>query len=462
MIATRIALTALLLLLCSSSLYAQVTTLNTIPRYPAIRTQFNQTLSQTLTNEQRLELFRQTVTQGRYSGRPMLMRMFGNFEPGPFNLSSATQGLSTTVRLLASDNPNVVIGNARTLRYAMGLQGDGRFQVIGLNRPRLNSIGKTDADTVFRHQVTGLQGRMEVKNMSLSSQRANLPKIQKQILKMVQDARLTGEIQIWGNRQNVLPEIWTFAAQHGITVVERLRTGNTNLHPEDIGFRAFADGLDKQFHVQAKLIAMAGSVRLGMGAYMVYQASRQLANDLADFGRGQGDWVRLGEHALIFVAGSGLTVAGSAQLAHQIPSLANSARLVSLTKWSGRIEVVGAVLAEGFLVTQYMSGDVTERQFWYGQASLGGGLVGGAAGGFVGLKAGAVLGADIGSLVAPGPGTAIGAAIGGTIGAIGGGIGGGYVGAHFAGRGAESLYRFQDREQQERYAKFLLRHYQSS
>jgi hypothetical protein len=263
MIGTRIALTVLLLALCSRGLYAQVTVPNTIARYPGIRTQFNQTLSQTLTNAQRLELFRQTVAQGRYSGRPMLMRMFGNFAPGQFNLSPATPGLSTTVRLLASDNQNVVIGHARTLRYAMSLQGDSRFQVVGLNRPRLNPIGKTDADIVFRHQATGLQGRMEVKNMSLSSQRANLPEIKKQILKMAQDARLTGEIQIWGNRQNILPKIRTFAEQHGITVVERLRTGNSNLRSEDIGFGEFASGLDKQFHVQARLTAIAGSVRLG-------------------------------------------------------------------------------------------------------------------------------------------------------------------------------------------------------
>src|SRR5262245_15611980 len=132
MIGARIALTVLLLALCNSGLYAQVTAPNTIARYPSIRTQFNQSLSQSLTNEQRLELFRQTVAQGRHSGRPMLMRMFGNFAPGSFNLSPDTPGLSTTVRLLASDNPNVVLGNARTLRYAMSLQWDGRFQVVGL------------------------------------------------------------------------------------------------------------------------------------------------------------------------------------------------------------------------------------------------------------------------------------------------------------------------------------------
>lgn len=432
-----------------------------LPRYPGIRTQFNQSLSQALTNDQRLDLYRQTVAQGRYSGRPMLMRMFRGFLSESFNLSPTTPGLSTTVRLLASDNRNVVIGNARTLRYAMSLQSDGRFNVVGLNRPRLNSAGATDADIIFRHQATGLQVRMEVKNMTPNSQRANLGRIHSQILKMAQDARVTCERQVWANRQNVLPEVRAFAEGHGVSVEERLRTGNTNVRPGDRSFQDFANGLDEELRVQARFTAVAGSVKAGMGAYLAYQAIRQLEMDIANFSDTHGDWLRVGEHGSTLVAGGGFGTAGVVQLARQIPALANSARLVSLTKWGGRLGVAGTVLAEGFLVGQYFSGNLTERQFWHGQASLGGGLAGGAACSFVGLKAGALAGGAIGSFFCPGPGTAIGAAIGGTTGAIVGGIGGGYTGAHFAGRGVENLYQFQDAEQQERYAQFLLHHYQS-
>jgi len=302
---------------------------------------------------------------------------------------------------------------------------------------------------------------MEVKDVSLSSQRANLAKIQSQILKMAHDARLTGEIQIWGNRQNILPEIRTFAEQHGIPVAERLRTGTSNLRPEDLRFERFANELDQRFRFQARLNAIAGSVRLGMGAFMAYQASRQLENDFSDFGGSQRDWLRLGEHASILLGGGSFAVAGTAQLlTHQIPRLADNGRLISVTRWGGRAGVAGTVLTEGFLISQYISGDLTERQFLLGQASFGAGLAGGAAGGYVGLKAGALAGGAIGSIFGP-AGTAIGAGIGGTIGAIGGGIGGGYAGAHFAERSVESLYQFQDSEQAERYAQFLLRHYQS-
>src|SRR5208283_5045720 len=65
----RISVAALVLSVSGSNLYAQATAPSAIARYPGIRTQFNQTLSQGLTNEQRLELFRQRVAQGRYSGR---------------------------------------------------------------------------------------------------------------------------------------------------------------------------------------------------------------------------------------------------------------------------------------------------------------------------------------------------------------------------------------------------------
>lgn len=450
------------LLWFGGNVYAQVpAAAPRLPRYPGIRDQFNRSLSQAKTSEQLLNLYRQTLAQGRYSGKPMLMRMFGNFQPGAFNLNPSTPGLSTVVRILASDNPNKVKGHSRELRYAMSISNDPRFRDIRLGERRVyRHLGGGEADIVFRHQGTGLQVRMEVKNMTPFSQRRNLAKIQNQILRMAQDARRTGEMQVWANRENVLPEVRAFAERHGIRVEERLRTGRANWQAGDRSFQDFANGLDKELRVQARLTAMAGSVKAGMGAYLAYQAIRQLANDVAAFGSGEGDWLRIGEHGSTLLAGGGLGTAGVAQVTRQIPALANSARVVSLTKWGGRLGIAGTVLAEGFLLGQYMSGDLTERQFWHGQASLGGGLVGGAAGGFVGLKAGALTGGAIGTFFGPG-GTLIGAGIGGTIGALGGGIGGGYAGSHFAGRGVERLYQLQDAEQQESYAHFLLRHYQS-
>jgi hypothetical protein len=339
------------------------------------------------------------------------------------------------------------------------LQSDGRFQVVGLNRPRVNAAGTTDADIVFRHQATGLQGRMEVKNMSPASQRASLAKIKSQIVKMARDARATGEIQVWANRQQVLPEIRAFAERQGVQVVERLRTGNSNVRSQDVRFRDFANAMDARCRFQARLTTVMGSVQLGMGAYMACQAVQQLEKDLAQFQGTQSEWLQVGEHGSTLLAGGSFTVAGAAQLARQVPGLANSSRLLMLSKWGGRLGLAGMAVTEGILVSQYASGQVTERQFVRGQVSLGGGLAGGTAGSMAGFYAGAWTGAAIGSFFGP-AGAATGAGIGGTIGLLGGGLGGGYVGAQYAGYGLESYYQLQDREQHERYVQFLLRHYQ--
>lgn len=348
-----------------------------------------------------------------------------------------------------------------TLRYAMSLQRDSRFQVIGINQARSNSVGATDADIVFRHRPTGLQARMEVKNMTPASQRADFERLQSQILKMAQDARSTGEVQIWANRQDILPKVRDFAERNGVIVAERLRTGSKSLRSEDLGFVAFANSVDQRFRMQASLNALAGGMQLGMGAYLAYQSAQQLKTEVNIFSGTQADWLRVGEHSSTLLVGGGLTAAGAAQLFRQIPGLANSSRLLLVSRWGGRVGIAGAVLAEGFLLGQYMTGTVTERQFWQGQASLGGGFAGGAAGGYVGFKAGALSGAGIGFAFGGPHGAAIGATIGGTVGAVGGGVGGGYAGAHLAGLGVERLYRLKDINQQEVYALFLVNNYKS-
>src|SRR5690606_12811780 len=148
-------------------------------------------------------------------------------------------------------------------------------------------------------------------------------------------------------------------------------------------------------------------------------------------------------HVSTFTAGSGFLATGVAQIAQQVPSLAYSARLVSLSNWGGRIGVAEVTLAEGFVVAQYWNGDLTRREFLHSQARLGGGIVGSTGGGFVGFKVGAFGGGVIGGFFGPG-GFAVGAAVGGTVGGCGGGIGGGVAGAYLGRVGVERLFQFQD------------------
>ena len=305
---------------------------------------------------------------------------------------------------------------------------------------------------------------MEVKNVTPASQCSNLGKLQTQILKMAEDARLTGEMQVWANRQNILPEVRSFAERNGVRVEERLRTGNTNLLPGDRKFQDFANGLDKELRYQARLNALAGSAKAGMGAYLAYQAIGQPQGDLSRFEGNPGDWLQVGEHGSTLIAGGGFGISGMAQLARMAPSLANHARLISVTKWGGRLGIAGTILSEGFLVSQYLGGHLNERQFWLVQTSLGGGLAGGATGGLAGYWIGAGFGALVGSVV-PGAGTAAGAAVGyswgSSIGGIVGSVFGGYTGSNWAGRGIESFYQMKDAKHQESYAEFLKSHYQS-
>ncbi len=207
---------------------------------------------------------------------------------------------------------------------------------------------------------------------------------------MAQDARDTGELQVWANRQNVLPEIRAFAERNGVGVEERLRTGNTNLRPEDRSFQDFVNSLDKGLRAQATLNVVARMLKPEWGSISRSQAIRQLENDVANFGDTKGDWLRIGEHGSTLWAGGWFGTAGALQLARQIPVLANSARLISVTRWGGAGESREPFWQRASLIGQYLSGDLTDRQFWHGQATLGGAMAGGVFGGFVGFPAGGV------------------------------------------------------------------------
>jgi hypothetical protein len=159
-----------------------------LPRYPGIRTQFNISLSEVSTVAGRVDVFRTLVRRTQFGW--ITTRSHGILRPGRFYLDPYLPRVSTSFVTLASTSPTAT-GNFRTLLYSNSLEADGRFRVLGLNRPRRNSLGRTDADVVFRHQPTGLQVRLEVKDMSPASQRSKLGEIKTQILKMAQDARLT-------------------------------------------------------------------------------------------------------------------------------------------------------------------------------------------------------------------------------------------------------------------------------
>ncbi len=114
-----------------------------LPRYPEIKAHFDDSLSKVSTDEARWDLYRLAVAHGRHSGVPMLMRMFGNFEPGSFKLSASTPGLSAAVRLLASDNRNVAKGSAADFAVC-GQPAKGWPLPCGWPEPPAPKFGRSD------------------------------------------------------------------------------------------------------------------------------------------------------------------------------------------------------------------------------------------------------------------------------------------------------------------------------
>ncbi len=77
-------------------------------RYQGLTTWQEQALSSARTDQEKSNVLRDTVRRGRYSGVPRLQRMFNNFDK-PFDFDNQLPGISTAIRLLASDNKNGLI-----------------------------------------------------------------------------------------------------------------------------------------------------------------------------------------------------------------------------------------------------------------------------------------------------------------------------------------------------------------
>jgi hypothetical protein len=268
-----------------------------VSNYDRLKHDYWSKLSQAKTNSERLQNYRETVVGGRYSGRTMVQRMFGNFEPGKFRLRADTPGLAKQVLLLASESKAQAIGAARTIRYADMFAADARFEVVELGQLRQNRFGKTDADIVVRHKATGQVIRVEVKDLSLESQKADLKRLEEQIRKMAEDARLRGERAVLMNRKQVLPELKQIAEKYGVQVFEEVKTGVTTHGQTD--FQQVANELDDS--IKGALYARRiGKVLVVAGvAISIYEEGTILYK----YYTGQINWREFVEQEARFVAG---------------------------------------------------------------------------------------------------------------------------------------------------------------
>jgi len=451
--------------LTSASARAQATILAPPARgtpYPVIRTWHEQSLMMGLTKAEHLEVLRSAVRSGPL-GQRGLDRMFKNFE-GYGSFDPSTPGMAKNLLLTTSRNGNVGKGAARTHLYAARLSENAQFKLLAINERQYSDEGRmvTDKDVKLRHVGTGRECRLEIKDVSVASQRTNLSKYKIQIDKMAAELSRTGELQAWVNRQSVAAEIKTYARERGISVFEKVISGERHLGKGEMRFDSVLESLDQQAQLHAKARAISGGAQIGFGIVLLVQTAPAAYAELAELRESRmarGNVLRLGEHGILAMSGGMFAVSGAIDLAEGFSkSIAQSSKLATMSKWGGRAGIVGAVAAEGFVYWQWRSGLISERQFVTSTSATAGAMAGAWAGAKAGALAGAYIGGTVGSVV-PGLGTAAGVTVGTTIGAFTGGVAGGFAGHWVVAKGAATLYEFKDKERELRYEEFLYAYY---
>ncbi len=335
------------------------------------------------TKSEKLNWMRSTIRQGPY-GQARLDRIFKNFEGENF-IDPKIPGVGQSIRMAASYHPPHLKGAERTLLYGIKIFNDSRFQLVELDQ-RVTASGRTDKDLFFRHTQTGQRGRIEVKNVQPASQRADLERIKGQIDKMAAEYKRTGELQAWANRQETIPAIKEYARQKGVPTYEKTKQAE---------FTKVLDDFDRRSIVEARVKLAGGALSTGAGIALLYTSTRGLldvaqsdANDLTTN-------LRIGEQSSLLAAGGGFTASGLAQLGSKFAITESAfAKLGSITKWGGRVGIVGVILGEGIGigVDYYNWDEMTARQKATSKVqhsvSIGGMIVAFGAGCLIGIETG--------------------------------------------------------------------------
>jgi hypothetical protein len=346
-----------------------------------------------------LDWMRDSVRQSRY-GQRGLDRIFKNFE-GDFYLDPVIPGVEKNIRFLASPSWQQAKGARRTLLFGTAIQNDGRFELLALDEPTMTKLGRTDKDLSFRHTDTGRMCRIEVKDVSLSSQRADIVRIEGQIDKMADDYRRTGDLQAWVNRQGVLPEIEAYARFQGIPVFAECKQS-------DLG--QLLDHFDRLARWKANFRLFGSFVEAGFGAVLIATEGPQAFHDASGVWQSNGSdvesWLRLGRDTSLTGMGATMLTSGAVGVTSRFSgsSVEWLGGVEAFSEWAGPLGLGLYVVADGFdegvAVWDYRHGTISRQHFISESAGVGTGL------GTVSL------GAIIGTFIEPGGGTLIGAGIG--------------------------------------------------
>ncbi len=250
-----------LLLATPISLSAQTLNLATPTRgtpYPQMLKGHKEFLSVGPSSSERLDMLRKIVRNGPL-GQRGLNRIFKDFrDSGAFD--PTIPGIEKNIRLTASSNRNVRKGAVRNHLYAVKVHRHPEFTLLAVDKPLWGSNGKmvTDKDICFQHNKTGTLCRIESKDVSIASQRGNLPHYKKQIRQMASEYRKTGEVQAYINRHEIIPELKEYAKIEGVPTYENVITGERKLRPKEIHINDVFEDISNNCWAQNEFINMKG------------------------------------------------------------------------------------------------------------------------------------------------------------------------------------------------------------
>jgi len=390
---------SVLLLWSSVSLEAQ-SVASAAPFIPLTQNEQASLISKT--KSEQLEDMRDSVRSGRY-GQRGLNRIFKNFEGNTY-LDPEIPGVQKNIRLLNSPSWQQAKGAIRTLLYGTQVQNDDRFDLLALDKPVNSKYGRTDKDLLFRHRVTGQMCRIEVKDVTTSSQRSGLAGIKEQIDKMAAEYQETGELQAWANRQEAIPEVVEYARLKGIPVFSGVKQRD---------FGQVLDYFNSKAVFKSNLRLLGGLFETGSGLVLVYEEAPATVGDIENLWnpemRNTPAWLKLGRDASLTGMGASFTISGTMGIASRFAGSAEWFESVQLLgEWAGPIGLGFYVVAEGFdegvAIVDYRNGAMTPQQFFSKSAGVATGL------------GSVALGAAIGTVIEPGGGTLVGAGIGALVG----------------------------------------------
>lgn len=367
---------------------------------------------------------------------------------GGEDLLARVDGGEALTKRFGVGNRSVRKGALRALRVARAIDNDSRFKLLALDQPVLDKRGRirTDRDIVYRSRSTGARGRIEVKDVTIATQRSNLHGYKRQIRLMGEEQKRTGQAQAFVNRRPVSPALKQYAKNHGVRVYENVVTSRKNMDlPNVVPATTVLDDLDRE----AKSRARTRQAGIGFGAAFVILEGANTVKAWGAYRNGDETFSQAGYQTALTGAGASFVTRGVAtdMLTRVNPSGRAASYLRGVSRFAGPAGMAFTGVAMGFRGYQFYTGEISTRQFVMETSTTTGGIAGGLLGAWTGAAIGG-FGGPFAIVTVP-------------AGAIIGGVGGAWLGSTVASAGVESMYGRLDEAQKQELFRQLALYYQT-